>query len=183
MFNKIIPTIGFLILVFTFSAGCRQSNDLPPGCSGEDILLDGSEFPSGATVGNVLSPVPEGTNNSAGVTIHFSRGFLVQQVIPFSSSHRAELEYQENLKDPVFSEQGEEKAWAIPDELEMININADNFRLACGEQHSIPMCRTILQHDQYYVFVNAHMHEEDLSFIDFIHIINEIDARIQNCLE
>lgn len=164
--------------------GCTQANNLPPGCSGKDVLLDSSFFAKpGVTDSGVQSPLPEGTKDSAGITLYLSRGFLIQQIYPYSSYSRAESEYNENLRDPVFGEQGIDKAWSIPEEIEFLEIKADNIRVACGEQNNIPMCRAIFHHGNYYVKVNGHMYEEDISVTDFIQLINELDARIKNCVE
>ena len=104
---------------------------------------------------------------------------MIRTFSPFSTKRRAESEFKEDLRDPVFHAQS---TWSVPDNLTEFNIRADNYRIVCGTQHDIPMCRAILQHDHFYVYVNAHTYEDELTTSDFMLAIQEIDNRVQNCL-
>lgn len=176
-FAKCLATICLLVSIIV---SCNQDEKTIAGCESNEILLEGSFFSSDTVTSPEISPLPEGTRDSIGNTIYLERGIFVQNVFPFSTTRRAESEFKEELRDPVFQAQS---TWFIPDILPALDIQAEDYRVACGEQHNIPMCRAILQHGRYFVFVNAHTYEDELSPSDFTVAIQEIDKRIRDCVE
>lgn len=172
-----LTILGTLISIGIIS--CNQTLPALLNCEINNILLDESFFAPGAVISPNLSPLPEGTKNSVGNTVYLGRGILVQNILPFSSTRRAKSEFNEDLRDPAFHVGS---TWSPPPNMRALDIAADDFRLACGLQHDIPMCRALLQNDNFYVFINAHTYENEFSPSDFAVAIQEIDQRIQYCI-
>lgn len=182
MKNKVKHILLLNLLFLLNMLGCSSTNNLPFGCKAHDILVEEAFFPSGTAIDAFISPLPEGTKNSAGNTAYLGRGIVVQNIFPFSTTRKAQAQYEDDLRDPVFTPRKSGQGWLTPKEITDFNFEVDNYRVVCGIQNNIPMCRSILQHGSYYVYLNAHTHENEFSRTDFLAIVEEIDKRMQNCV-
>ena len=171
--------ISFLITLGVVSCSSPSNTSL---CKANELLLEESFFPSGATIGDFMSPLPEGTTDSVGHTAFLGQGFIIQDVYPFSTTSRAISEFEENLRDPVFTPREPAQGWLAPSGITDFSFGVDSYRIACGTQNGIPMCRSILQHGPYYVYLNAHTYENEFSQTEFLRIVEEISKRMQNCV-
>lgn len=172
--------MGLLLTLNVF--GCSGTNELSQVCDANDLLLEESFFPVGATIEAFISPLPEGTKDSVGNTVYLGQGIVVQNVYPFSTTRRAQSEYEEDLRDPVFTPRRPEQGWLALEGIANFSFEVENYRIVCGIQNSIPMCRALLQHGPYYVFLNAHTYENEFSHTDFLSVVEEIGKRMQNCV-
>lgn len=172
--------MGLLIALNVF--GCSGTNELSQFCDANDLLLGESFFPAGATVDAFISPLPEGTKDSVGTTVYLGQGIVVQNVFPFSTTRSAKTQYEDDLRDPVFTPRRPDQGWLAPDGIVDFSFEVENYRIVCGIQNNIPMCRAILQHGSYYVYLNAHTYENEFSHMDFLMVVEEIGKRMQNCV-
>jgi hypothetical protein len=173
-----IKLITVIVLTSMSLLSCSQNESVLATCQSNEILLEESFFSPDATASPEISPLPGGTKHSVGKTIYLGHGIFTQQVFPFSTIRRAESQFRDDLRDPVF---GRQTNWSTPQSITTLGIKADDYRIACGSQHDIPMCRAILQHDHYYIFVNAHTYDDEITSTKFMAAIREIDERVQNC--
>lgn len=182
--NPLTKQIFFLGFFFAMVllCSCSERQTIPTGCAASDLLLEESVFPNSVVIGDFISPLPEGTKDSAGNTVYFGKGFMIQDIYPFSNERAAVKAYEEDLRDPVFTPRNANQGWPTPDGIDDFSFEFDNYRLACGIDHSIPMCRAILLHGSYYVFLNVHTYEDDFSHLDFLAIVQEYDRRLNNCI-
>ena len=175
-----ILLMGLLLTLNVF--GCSGTSELSKICDANDLLLEETYLPPNAVIGDFMSPLPEGTKDSVGHTVFLGLGFLIQDVYPFSTTKRAQSEYEENLRDPVFTPRRPEQGWLAPEGIADFSFEVETYRIVCGIQNSIPMCRALLQHGPYYVYLNAHTYENEFSHTDFLSVVEEIGERMQNCV-
>jgi hypothetical protein len=97
-------------------------------------------------------------------------------VYGFSTSKRAAEEFEQQQKDPAFSE------WPVPDAGRGLLGSSTQHQIVCGAQHQIPMCKAIIQYDNYFIYFNMHMWPEEATETDLVVLLQEIDGRMSQCL-
>lgn len=169
--------ILFVLQVFAVQA-CRPSG--AAFCPVEELLLDASSFPAGAEAGELTSPLPDGTIHSGSKTFYLGKGIANHLVYGFSTDKRAAEEFNHRQQGSAFSPSTVE--WQTPAEVEGLLTSATQHQVVCGTQHQIPMCKTIAQYDNYFIFFNIHMYPEETTIQDLAFLLQEIDQRTSDCV-
>ena len=170
------------VFMVVFITGCYNPNQQLATCQLEYLLVDEMFFPKGAEVGEITSPLPEGTAKSAGRTIYLGKGVANHDIYPYATSQRALGEFLHYQQDPTFSIAPDEQ-WQIPKELTKLNLTANQYDLACGLQHNIRICKMIALYNNYFVFFSAQIYPDELTMSDLSSILLEIDRRMVLCLQ
>lgn len=131
-------------------------------------------------IGRIMSPLPDGTIYSAGRTFYLETGVANHDVYPFSSSRRANEEFELQHKSPVFS--GTYGDWHTPTELQNRLASATQADVACGTRVTTPTCRAIAQYENYYVLFTIHIYPDVISLDDVAGLLERIDQKMVACL-
>lgn len=175
---------GTLLVIWVISLtflGCRGSQ-ATTDCIGPYPLLNADSYPEGAIVGDVLFPLSDSTIKSSGSTVYLGRGIAVQEVYPYSTERRAEEDFEYEFQSPDFSSSLPDKRWQIPDELKDFESKADQFALACGMIHGIPICRIIARYNNYFVQLSSYMYPDEMTYAEFEKVIQDLDQRMSGCV-
>lgn len=175
--------IGRLLVLCLLLLACYRSEPPPPrACPITGLLLDATSFPVGASAGEILSPMPRAARDSAGRTIYLRKGLANHDVYRHASAVRAAQEFAHRRRVTFVT--GEDYGpWENPRDLSYRSPIANQYYLACGIDHGIYMCIMVAQYEEYYIFFNAHMDEQTMTFSDLERALQAIDAKMANCLQ
>jgi len=170
---------GILVILWACAGGCFPPPP-PRDCSIESLVVDESPFPQGAVAGSILSPLPQAPRESAGRTIYLLKGIANHDVHRYRSASQAAREFQRGRELDFSLSMG--GPWETPDALTYRSPIANQYHVACGLEHGIYMCTMIAQYEEYYIFFNAHMSPDAMTFQDLERVLLAIDERMAKCL-
>lgn len=160
----------------------------PPSraCPITSLLVDTTGFPSGTTVGKIESPLVDGPLDftgpyqEAGRTLVVGGGWGgVHYVYRARTARRAAHQYQ-TLKDIEFRTTPNDGPWEPPPQFGYRSSIADQYYLACGNDHGRYTCRMMAQYEEYYMLLQVPM--PGMTFEDLEVVLRAIDERMAECL-
>ena len=170
-----------LIILAIVLGRCTSSPQPLHDCPPESLVLDETVFPLDSRAGELLVPLPDGGGASAGRTIYLGRrGIANHDVYPYKRPEGADQEFRRQ-KDRIRSSTIDEQ-WSVPEGFMYSSPIAEQYYVACGVDGGIPMCIMIAQYDNYFVFFNAHMYPDEMTFEDMERVLRAIDERMASCL-
>lgn len=167
-----------LILAIALGA-CSQParHDCPP----EELVLDGGAFPSGTSLGSMVSPLPDEPGSSAGRTFDLEEGIANHDVVSYVNSYWAAQEFEHAKRATIFT--ASSGAGDATIRVDYVSPLADQYRVACGREHSLHVCQMIGQYENYFVRFSVHMTPGVVGVPELTGMLREIDARMAGCLE
>jgi hypothetical protein len=145
-------------------------------------VLDETSFPIDANAGEMISPLPEPSFESAGRTYYMTLGISNHDVYRYLSEGQASRDYKRIKRIYFASRKGE--PLEIPDGFPSLINNAEQQYLACGIQSDIYMCMFVAQYEEYNIFFHSHIHPDgEMTVEDFFRGIETIDKIMTDCIE
>ncbi len=175
--KKVIFFIILLECCLLLSACRSTTQDI---CPASELLLEQTSFPRDVEVGELTSPLPDGSVYSIGRTYYLGQGIANHSVYPYSKEQQTIEKYQYFAREPVFSSLS--NGWEAIAEPRDFQISADRYEFRCGEQHGIPMCKFIARYGNYFVYFNVHTYPEEISDALVFKLLEDIDNRMIMCL-
>jgi hypothetical protein len=172
--------LGFVLLL----TGCTSRDNLKSvrDCPIEQLLLDQSDYPPNTILNEVISPVADKPIESADQSAGYLESGLFQVVIRYSSSEKAAAEYDAREKS-VFAPEEVIGSWEIPPVLNLNNLSADRYEIACGNVVSFgKRCYMIGQYEKHYVFFRADIVDNGVTHEVFRDLVLKINDRMASCL-
>ncbi len=81
--------------------GCAQP--ARHNCPAEELILDAGAFPSGTSLGSLVSPLPDEPGNSAGRTFYLKEGIANHDVVRYANSYWAAQESEHTKRATIFT--------------------------------------------------------------------------------
>jgi hypothetical protein len=152
-------------------------------CPIEELLLDQSDYPPDTILNDSRSPIAEMPLESAGGSANYRSTAISQLVARFFSVNNANTEYEKTQKR-LFDPDEVYGSWEIPPILDMNNLSANRYEIACGNVVSFGnRCFMIGQYEEYYVFFRADISSKGVTHELFRDLILRIDEEMSSCLE
>ncbi len=159
--------------------GCAQP--ARHNCPAEELILDAGAFPSGTSLGSLVSPLPDEPGNSAGRTFYLKEGIANHDVVSYANSYWAAREFDHTKRATIFTASRAPGDAAIS--VDYVSPLADQYRVACGRQHSLHVCQMIGQYDNYFVRFSMHMTPGVVGVAELTAMLRDIDTRMAGCLQ
>lgn len=176
--------VYFLFGFLSVLTSCIGKEDIKTkrDCPIQQLLLDQSDYPPGAILNEIISPVADKPLESADQSASYLDSGLFQVVIRYFSSENAATEYDDRKKS-IFASNEVVGLWETPQILDLGNLSADRLEIACGNVISFGRrCYMIGQYEEYYVLFRADIFSKGITHELFRDAVLRIDDEMSSCL-
>jgi len=149
-------------------------------CPLENLLLDKTVFPNGATEDSIGTPIKDKPIRSAARTLYYNNTVVFQYVIEYSTSDRAQKIYQDEL-NATFPQNKYVGSWKAPD-FGFKSKTSEAYQYLCGEMDNRNVCRYFARYSTYIVYLQVYISTTGLSETDFQRAMNFIDLKMVSCI-
>lgn len=185
MKKKIFYLLG-LFVGLLFLTSCVSNNVIRPerDCPITKLLLDESSYPTGINLNEVVSPVSEQPDESAGQTGNYLGSLVFQNVIRYQSNEKAAERYDKWMNIAFKKTSLRIGSWETPALISVDVSSATQIYIACGDmEYSGYRCKMIGQYEEYFVyFVSDIIPDYGVSHEIFRDLVLEIDNQMASCL-
>lgn len=172
----------FLGVAF-FLISCVEDKRPKRDCPIEELLLSQSDYPPETIFNNINSPVAEMPLESASISTNYNSNATFQEVARHFATKNAISEF-EKVEKIVFNSNKVVGSWEIPSKLELIDLSADIYKIACGNVVSFGnRCYMVGQYEEYYVFFRADISSQGIDHELFRDLVLKIDEEMSSCID
>jgi hypothetical protein len=175
-----IAVIGIVIVLVLLILLGGYSPDYSCDQKIRDMLIEDSSFPGGWVR---RDPIIDDKNEPqlddyCQVSFEVEDGVANERIYKYEDEDSATRRFNSKLASEFTSKEGLDSAWKVHDRIDLSDINAEDYHLACAEVGYTPMCRFIGRYGSYIVLFNTHFRSEFMSDTDLKQIILTIDQRM-----
>ena len=174
-------TVCLCIFLVCLLVSCTSTR-IERTCDLETILLVQHDFPTGTVVNQISSPIADMPTESAGLSASYVDSSMYHEVARYYSSVNAENKFQE-VRDVLYRQTEYRGPWKTPKELSYVNLNAQQYYVACGEVGDNYQCRMIGQYGEYYIFFSAYISNKGVTLDVLSGLLQSLDNHMAQCLQ
>ncbi len=181
MKHRLYNLIGTALLYLSI-IGCLAKST-KAACEADNLLLETSSFPGNIwqeTGSRDLRGAPSRLGiERAGTSFSTqTQGGAIEHYYRFASENEAKEQYKA-LQSDWFNLISVDTVWLLPEEFNVIELRADEYRLGCS-QNIIETCSFVALYQTYVVEFSADM--LSLNYENFQFLVKEIDQKMMMCI-